>query len=46
MNDSCQKNAEWFDAECSSGRRSYLEALRSFNLVKIEENQSVLCSHR
>ena len=46
VNDTCQKNAEWFDAECLSARQSYLYALCSFNLLKNEENRSVLCSHR
>lgn len=39
---SYMKNADWFDVECSDARRTYLEALRVFNLNKNNENRNDL----
>ena len=38
------KKADWFDQECSSAKRSYLNALHDFNRYKSNENRINMCN--
>lgn len=44
--DSILKNADWFDVDCESARRLYLDALNCFNINKSDENRSNLCHYK
>lgn len=43
---SCMKNADWFDNDCVDARLLYQEALRSYNIDKSDVNRITLCSRK
>jgi exonuclease III len=44
--DSSLNNADWFDSDCESARRLYINALNCFNLNKSDENRANLCHYK
>ena len=38
--------ADWFDSDCESARRLYIDALKCFNLNKSDASRSMLCHYK
>ena len=45
-NNSCTKNADWFDTECTEVRSVYVDALRVFNALKTPDSIHDLCTKK
>ena len=46
QNNSCTKNADWFDTECTEARSVYLDALRVFNALNTPDSRHDLCTKK